>query len=290
MRRSAFHRLALALPLIWMVLFLLAPFLIVLVVSLSTKQIGTPPFAPPVSFAGGIKIAPDFGNYAYLVGDALYVLSYLSALKIAAISTAVALLIGYPVAYAIVRAPARWRPTLLTLIILPFWTSFLIRVYAWIGILSPTGILNNLLIGAGVIGEPLALLNTEAAVVLGIVYSYLPFMILPLYSTLERLDGALLEAAADLGCKPTAAFFRVTLPLSLPGVVAGGLLVFIPAVGEFVIPDLLGGTETLMIGKVLWDEFFGNADWPVASAVAMALLVLLIGPILWLQRTQETRP
>ncbi|MCC7276217.1 MAG: ABC transporter permease subunit [Alphaproteobacteria bacterium] len=286
-RADGFVRIATAVPYVWLGLFLLLPFLIVLVVSLSTKEIGTPPFAPPVTFSGGVpRPAPDLGNYAYLFDDPLYALAYLSSIRVAAIATLVALLLGYPVAYAIVRAPAAWRPLLLTLVILPFWTSFLIRVYAWIGILAPNGLVNNVLLATGVIAEPLVLLSTEPAVILGIVYSYLPFMILPLYAALERLDPTLLEAAADLGCRPAAAFLRITLPLSLPGIVAGGLLVFVPGVGEFVIPDLLGGADTLMIGKVLWDEFFGNTDWPVASAVATALLVLLIVPVLWLQRLQ----
>ncbi|MGE0714739.1 MAG: ABC transporter permease subunit [Alphaproteobacteria bacterium] len=279
-----FQQVALALPYAWLALFLLLPFLIVIFVSLSTKDIGTPPFAPAVSFPGGTpRVAPDIGNYAYIFDDSLYLLAYISSLRVAAISTVVCLLVGYPAALGIVRAPARWRPLLLTLVILPFWTSFLIRVYAWIGILAPNGLLNNLLTAVGVIGEPLVLLNTEPAVILGIVYSYLPFMILPLYATLERLDPTLLEAAADLGCRPLKAFLSVTLPLSAPGVLAGSMLVFIPAMGEFVIPDLLGGTDTLMVGKVLWDEFFGNTDWPVASAVAMALLAMLIVPVLWLQ-------
>ncbi|ROP83724.1 putrescine transport system permease protein [Stella humosa] len=290
-RDGAFARLTLLLPYGWLLLFLLVPFLIVVGVSLSTKELGTPPFVPPVTFAGGVpRLAPDFGNYAYLLDDPLYVLAYLNSLKVALLSTVACLLLGYPMAYGIVRAPARWRPLLLTLVILPFWTSFLIRVYAWIGILAPNGILNNLLLGLGWIGEPLVLLSTEPAVILGIVYSYLPFMILPLYATLERLDPALMEAAADLGCRPVAAFLRVTLPLSLPGMLAGSMLVFVPAVGEFVIPDLLGGTDTLMIGKVVWDEFFSNTDWPVASAVATALLVVLILPLLLLQRFQGRQP
>lgn len=285
--RDRFSRLALLLPYGWLVLFLLVPFLVVVGVSLSTKELGTPPFVPPVAFDGPVlRLQPDLGNYAFLLDDPLYVLAYLNSLKVALIATLACLVLGYPVAYGIARAPERWRPVLLTAVILPFWTSFLIRVYAWIGILAPNGLLNNLLIWAGLIDEPLVLLSTEPAVILGIVYSYLPFMILPLYATLERMDPALLEAASDLGCRPTGAFLRVTLPLSIPGMLAGSLLVFVPAVGEFVIPDLLGGADTLMIGKVVWDEFFGNTDWPVASAVAAALLVVLILPILWLQRLQ----
>ncbi len=286
-RTDGFSRAVLALPYGWLALFLLVPFLAVLAVSLSTKHLGTPPFVPPLTLEGGVpRLAPDFANYAYLLDDPLYALAYLSSLKVAFIATALCLVLGYPMAYGIARAPAAWRPMLLTAVILPFWTSFLIRVYAWIGILAPNGLLNNLLLWLGAIDEPLVLLSTEPAVILGIVYSYLPFMILPLYATLERLDPALLEAASDLGCRPASAFLRVTLPLSVPGILAGSLLVFVPAVGEFVIPDLLGGADTLMIGKVVWDEFFSNTDWPVASAVAMALLVVLILPILWLQRLQ----
>ena len=289
-RGDAFTRLALLLPYAWLVLFLLLPFLVVVAVSLSTKELGTPPFVPPLRLEGGVpRLAPDLGNYAYLLDDPLYAVAYLNSLKVALISTLACLALGHPMAYAIVRAPARRRPLLLTLIILPFWTSFLIRVYAWIGILAPNGLLNVLLLWLGWTGEPLVLLSTEPAVILGIVYSYLPFMILPLYATLERLDPALLEAASDLGCRPAAAFLRVTLPLSLPGIVAGSMLVFVPAVGEFVIPDLLGGTDSLMIGKVVWDEFFSNTDWPVASAVAVVLLLVLILPLLWLQRLQGDR-
>ncbi|BBK36585.1 putrescine ABC transporter permease [Allostella sp. ATCC 35155] len=287
---GGFARAVLLLPYAWLVLFLLVPFLVVIGVSLSTKELGTPPFVPPVGWADrALRVAPDLGNYSYLLDDPLYLVAYLNSLKVAAIATAICLALGYPVAYGIARAPAPWRPLLLTLVILPFWTSFLIRVYAWIGILAPNGILNNLLIGAGVIDAPLIMLATEPAVILGIVYSYLPFMILPLYATLERLDPSLIEAASDLGCRPSAAFLRITLPLSIPGMIAGSMLVFVPAVGEFVIPDLLGGTDSLMIGKIVWDEFFSNTDWPVASAVAVALLLVLILPLLVVQRLQERR-
>jgi putrescine transport system permease protein len=207
--------------------------------------------------------------------------------KIAAVSMLVCLLIGYPMAYAIARSPDRLRVIFLMLVILPFWTSFLIRVYAWIGILKNNGLLNQLLLWLGIIDQPLALLHTDFAVYLGIVYSYLPFMVLPLYATLSRMDLTLLEAAADLGCRPWKAFLTVTLPLSLPGIIAGSMLVFIPAVGEFVIPDLLGGPDSLMIGKVLWTEFFGNRDWPAAAAVAVVMLVLLVLPLAWFQRAQD---
>lgn len=217
----------------------------------------------------------------------IYVASYLSSLWIAAVSTALTLLIGYPIAYGMARAPAAWRPTLLMAVILPFWTSLLIRVYAWIGILSTEGLLNQFLISIGLISEPLVILQTNTAVYIGIVYSYLPFMVLPLYSALEKMDDTLLEAASDLGCPPLKAFWQITFPLSLPGVIAGCFLVFIPAVGEFVIPDLLGGSDTLMIGKVMWEEFFNNRDWPAASAVAVILLLILVIPIVLFQNQQQ---
>src|SRR5690606_3007978 len=216
----------------------------------------------------------------------LYLNAYISSLWIAAVSTALTLLVGYPVAYGMARAPSSIRPTLLMLVILPFWTSFLIRVYAWIGILKPEGLLNQFLMWIGLVDQPLVILNTNTAIYIGIVYSYLPFMVLPLYATLEKMDHSLVEAAQDLGCSPIGAFWKVTFPLSVPGVVAGCLLVFIPAVGEFVIPDLLGGSQTLMIGKTLWNEFFSNRDWPVASAVAIVLLLLLVVPIMIFQKVQ----
>jgi putrescine transport system permease protein len=237
------------------------------------------------SFWPTIKASLD--SYLFLLDDSLYINAYLSSLKIASISTLIALVIGYAIAYSIAKAPARWRGILLMLVILPFWTSFLIRVYAWIGILKTEGLLNLLLISLGVIDKPLTIMNTDLAVYIGIVYSYLPFMILPLYANLEKMDFSLLEAAADLGCRPFKAFWTVTIPLSLPGILAGCFLVFIPAVGEFVIPDLLGGTQTLMIGKVLWMEFFNNRDWPVASAVAIILLAILVVPIMYYQKSQE---
>ena len=229
----------------------------------------------------------DFENYAFIFGDPLYVNAYLSSLKIAAISTFLTLLVAYPMAYGMARAPKSWQPTLMMLVILPFWTSFLIRIYAWIGILKPEGLLTMFLLKLGLITEPLQIMNTTTAVYIGIVYSYLPFMILPLYASLEKINPSLLEAAQDLGSRPWRAFWQVTFPLSLPGVFAGCLLVFIPAVGEFVIPDLLGGSETLMIGKTLWTEFFNNRDWPLASAVAVLLLLVLIVPIVLFQRQQQ---
>ncbi len=283
---DAFRRRAvLALPYAWLALFFLVPFLIVLKISVAGTTIGVPPYTPLLERGeGGISVHASLDNYELLLGDSLYIRAYLNAIKFAGVATLFCLLLGYPMAYGIVRAPRAWRGLLLLLVMLPFWTSFLIRVYAWIGLLKGNGLINNLLLALGVIHQPLALLNNAFAVYLGIVYSYLPFMVLPLYASLERLDPTLLEAAADLGCRPWSAFRRVTLPLSLPGIAAGALLVFIPAVGEFVIPDLLGGPDTLMIGKVLWDEFFNNRDWPVASAVAVAMLALLMAPMVFARR------
>lgn len=279
------RRAVLALPYLWLLLFFLVPCLIVLKISLAETAISVPPYTPLVAHgAGGWRFQASLGSYAFLASDSLYLRAYLNAVKFAGVSTLCCLLLGYPLAYGIVRAPRAWRGTLLLLVILPFWTSFLIRVYAWIGLLKGNGPINHLLLATGLVHEPLTLLNNAFAVYLGITYSYLPFMVLPLYAALEKLDPALFEAAADLGCRPWQAFLRVTLPLSLPGIAAGALLVFIPAVGEFVIPDLLGGPDTLMIGKVLWDEFFTNRDWPVASAVAVAMLVLLVVPMGFIRR------
>lgn len=292
MNRTWGQRLLVALPYLWLLVLFLAPFLIVLKISLSDLAVARPPYAPQVDLSEGwpgiraFFAALDFENYVFLAEDNLYINAYLSSLRIAAVSTAVTLLIGYAIAYALARSPRRWRGTLVMLVILPFWTSFLIRVYAWIGILKTEGLLNQFLLWTGLIGEPLTIMNTTWAVYIGIVYSYLPFMILPIYATLEKMDESLLEAAADLGSSRLAAFFLVTLPLSLPGVIAGCFLVFIPAIGEFVIPDLLGGSDTLMIGKTLWVEFFNNRDWPLASAVAIVLLMLLILPIVLFQRQQ----
>ena len=270
-------RFVIGLPFLWLGVFFLLPCLLVLAISLGTYA---PDSVPPV------ELGLSFKSFALLFSDDLYLAAWLSSLRIAATSTLVALLLGYPMAYAIARADPRRRPLLLMLVVLPFWTSFLIRIYAWMGLLADNGLIEQFLRWSGLASNPGTILGTEWAVHLGIVYAYLPFMVLPLYATLEKLDDSLLEAAADLGAKPFAAFLTVTLPLSLPGIVAGCLLVFIPAVGEFVIPDLLGGTETLMIGKVLWDEFFTNGDWPLASAVAVCLLVLLVGPIALFQRNQ----
>ena len=277
-------------PYLWLAIFFLVPFFIVVKLSLSDSAIAIPPYTPVFSWSTGFgKFLSqlDFENYKFLFSDPLYINSYLSSLKIAGISTLLMLFVAYPMAYGMARAPRAWQPTLMMLVILPFWTSFLIRIYAWIAILKPEGFLSLLLIKLGLISEPLQIMNTTTAVYIGIVYSYLPFMILPLYASLEKINPSLLEAAQDLGSRPWRAFWQITFPLSLPGVFAGCLLVFIPAVGEFVIPDLLGGSETLMIGKTLWSEFFSNRDWPLASAVAVILLLVLIIPIVLFQRQQE---
>lgn len=281
-RRRALVLLA---PYAWLLVFFLVPFLIVLKISLSEPQFAQPPYAPLFEWGEdqALEIRLNFANYAILADDRLYLIAYLNSIKIAFFSTLICLAVGYPMAYAIARASPTWRTGLLMLIILPFWTSFLIRVYAWIGILKDNGVINNLLIWLGIVDQPVQMLQTDFAVYVGITYSYLPFMILPLFATLQRLDGNLLEAAADLGSPPWRTFLAVTLPLSLPGIVAGSLLVFIPAVGEFVIPALLGGPDTLMIGRVLWDEFFSNQDWPVASAVAIIVVLLLVVPIMLVQ-------
>ena len=280
-------------PYTWLLLLFLVPFGIVLKISLSDSALAIPPYTPTLDLSAGwagIKAMIsefDLENFVWLSEDNLYWKAYLSSLWIALVSTFFALLVGYPIAYAMARTPEEWRPTLMMLVILPFWTSFLIRVYSWIGILANQGYLNQFLIWTGLIDEPLMILNTNTAVYVGIVYTYLPFMILPIYATLEKLDHDLLEAAEDLGCSRFQAFWLVTAPLSKPGVIAGCFLVFIPVVGEFVIPSLLGGSKTLMIGKVLWDEFFSNRDWPVASAVAVLLLLILIIPIVLFQRQQQ---
>ena len=279
--------LVVAVPWIWLLLFFVVPFIIVLKISFAeTRWLGSPPYTPLFEWVSGqyLQIKLSVANYLFLFSDSLYAKAFVSSIKVAAISTLFCLLIGYPMAYAIARANANWRNTLLLLVILPFWTSFLLRVYAWIGLLGNQGVINQILVALGF--EPVVLLQTDLAMYIGIVYSYLPFMILPLYSNLEKHDLTLLEAAVDLGSKPFKAFLSITLPLSMPGVIAGSMLVFIPAVGEFVIPRLLGGTDSLMIGRVLWDEYFLNRNWPVASAVAIALLLLLVIPIMIFQRSQ----
>ncbi|BBP44446.1 ABC transporter permease subunit [Thiosulfativibrio zosterae] len=281
-------------PWFWLALFFALPFLFVLKISLSEAALMQPPYMPFIRDIedGLVTLAINFGNYAILFEDPLYRTALENSVTIAGISTLIALLIGYPMAYAIAKAPQHWRLPLLMLIILPFWTSFLIRVYAWIGILKNNGLINNFLMWLGITDQPIEMLYTPIAVYVGIVYSYLPFVILPLYATLIRMDDSLLEAAADLGCKPWKQFLTITLPLSMPGIIAGGMLVFIPVMGEFVIPDLLGGPNSLMIGKLMWTEFFNNKDWPVASALAVVLLTVLIIPfVLWqhYERRQEEK-
>jgi putrescine transport system permease protein len=282
-----------ALPYTWLLVFFLVPFVIILKLSLSDTAIAIPPYTPTLDWSGGWQAiteffsALDLENYEFLFSDDLYWRSYLSSLKIAFVSTLLTLIIAFPIAYGIARAPRAWRPTLVMLVILPFWTSFLIRVYSWIGILANEGFLNNFLVWLGIVDEPLRILNTNIAVYIGIVYTYLPFMILPIYSNLEKMDPYLLEAAEDLGCTRLSGFWLITLPMARRGIIAGCMLVFIPVIGEFVIPSLLGGSSTNMIGKVLWDEFFANRDWPVASSVAIILLLLLIVPIVLFQRSQQ---
>ncbi|ETX26948.1 ABC transporter permease subunit [Roseivivax isoporae] len=287
MRRFAL----IAVPYLWLLALFLVPFLIVLKISLSDIALSIPPYAPTLDLSAGWEgvrsffAGLDFENFVFLTQDDLYWKAYLSSVWIAAVSTVITLLVGYPIAYGMARAAPEWRPTLLMLVILPFWTSFLIRVYSWMGILANEGFLNMVLGWFGI--PPLQILATNTAVYIGIVYTYLPFMILPIYATLERMDESLLEAAEDLGCSRLTAFWLVTFPLSRGGVIAGCFLVFIPAIGEFVIPSLLGGSDTLMIGKVLWEEFFSNRDWPVASAVAIVLLLILIVPIVLFQRNEQ---
>ncbi len=279
-------------PYLWLIAFFLVPFLIVLKISLSQTAIAQPPYIPVFDIAAGWRGVTDFvaglspANYVTLASDDLYLFSYLRSLTVAAVATVILVVCGFPLAYAMARAPQRLRPLLIMLIILPFWTSFLIRVYAWINILQRDGLLNQALAALGLIDQPATWLATDTAIYIGLVYSYLPFMVLPLYASLEKLDTTLLEAAADLGCPRWKTFWVVTVPLALPGLGAGALLCFIPIVGEFVVPDLLGGSDTMMIGQTLWMEFFSNRDWPVASAVAVLLVVLLVGPIAIYQHLQ----
>jgi len=287
-------RLAAIAPYLWMLLFFLVPFGFVLKISLSQTAIAQPPYLPVfdpgqgLAALGAALSALSLDNFRLLVSDDLYVLSYLRSLEVAAVSTAILLVIGYPVAYAMARLPRRLQPIAMMLVIVPFWTSFLIRIYAWINILQHDGLLNQILLALHLVAAPVVWLSTDSAMYLGIVYSYLPFMILPLYATLARMEPALLEAAGDLGASPRRAFWLVTFPLSLPGVAAGVLLCFIPIVGEFVIPDLLAGSDSMMIGQTLWLEFFTNKDWPVASAAAVLLLLLLLAP-LWLYDRLQRR-
>jgi putrescine transport system permease protein len=289
------QRLIILVPYLWLVAFFLIPFLIVFKISLSQYATAQPPYLPQLDLTGGIAALREFfaelssANYGRLIGDSLYLTSYGRSLIIAVVSTALLLIIGFPIAYGMARAPRRWQGVLFMLIVLPFWTSFLIRVYAWMTILQRDGLLNQALLALGIVDTPPVWISTDTAIFIGIVYAYLAFVVLPFYATLERLDASLLEAAADLGCPPWKTFWRVTVPLALPGIIAGSLLCFIPIVGEFVIPDLLGGSGSMMIGQTLWLEFFNNRDWPTASAVAVVLLALLIVPLVLYQHLQARR-
>ncbi len=280
--------LVVVLPYVWLLLFFVVPFVIVLKISFSDIDLAIPPYKPLIEWTAknALAIKINFNNYAFLFTDSLYLNALVNSIKVAFISTLMCLAVGYPMAYGIARSAPSTRNMLLLLVILPFWTSLLLRVYAWIGLLKANGVINNVLISLGLIHEPLTMLYTPFAMYVGIVYSYLPFMILPLYANLEKMDWQLLEAAEDLGCRPYQAFYKITLPLSRNGMLAGSMLVFIPAVGEFVIPALLGGPNALMIGRVLWDEFFSNRAWPVASAVAILLLIILVPFMMWYQSVQ----
>jgi len=295
LRARAGRLVVIGLPYLWLAVFFLLPFAIVLKLSMSDPVTAQPPYAPVLDWRGGpghwrnFLLSLDFENFETLWGDDLYWSAAVSSVRIALVSTLLLLLVGYPIAHGMARAAPSVRPILVAMVILPFWTSFLIRVYAWIGILKPEGLLNQVLLWLGLISEPLSILNTQTAVYIGIVYAYLPFMILPLYSALERQDPTLLEAAQDLGARPSKAFWTITVPLSMPGVIAGALLCFIPIVGEFVIPDLLGGSDTLMIGRTLWSEFFSNRDWPLASAVAIAMLLIIVIPIVVYREIEAQR-
>ena len=288
-RERLWKKFIVFIPYLWLLLFFLTPFLIVLKISFADPLVAQPPFTPlfQKSVETGLSIYTTFDNYLYLFQDSLYLVTYINSVKLAFISTCFCLLIGYPIAYGVARSPQPTRNILLLMVVVPFWISFLLRVYAWMGILKTKGLLNGFLLWTGIIDQPLELLYTDTAVYIGMIYSYLPFMILPLYANLEKLDIRLLEAAADLGARPWKVFKDITFPLSIPGVIAGCLLVFIPAIGEYVIPALLGGADTLMIGRLLFDEFFMNRDWPVASAVAIVLLMLLVLPIVYFQKRQN---
>ncbi|MGJ4927067.1 ABC transporter permease [Bradyrhizobium sp. HKCCYLS2038] len=286
-------RFAAIAPYVWMVLFFLVPFAFVAKISLSQTAIAQPPYTPVFSLADGVSSLRDafaalsLDNFRLLLSDDLYLASYLRSVVVALTSTAILLLIGYPIAYGMARLPRRWQGIAMMLVIVPFWTSFLIRIYAWVNILQHDGLLNQILLALHLVSTPVVWLSTDSAMYVGIVYSYLPFMILPLFATLTKLEPALEEAAADLGAAPREIFWLVTFPLSLPGVGAGALLCFIPIVGEFVIPDLLAGSKSLMIGQTLWLEFFTNKDWPVASSIAVVLLAVLLLPLLLYDRLQR---
>lgn len=282
------RQLVIAVPYAWLLLFFLIPFITVFKISFSEAALAMPPYSEVFRLLDDqVQIVLNFGNYLLLLQDSLYVQSYLMSLKVATISTFICLLIGYPLAWAIVHSPPSTRNILLMMVILPSWTSFLIRVYAWMGLLGNNGLFNNALLSLGIIDTPIQILNTDTAVYIGIVYAYLPFMVMPLYTALMRLDYSLVEAAADLGARPMKTLFTIIVPLTKGGIIAGSMLVFIPAVGEFVIPELLGGPDSLLIGRVLWQEFFNNRDWPVAAAVATTMLLLLMAPIMWFHRYQR---
>jgi putrescine transport system permease protein len=284
------RQLVISVPFLWLMVFFFIPFLVVFKISLAETAIAIPPYTSLIELQDAyVNFRLNLGNYLFLFEDSFYLEAYLSSIRIAGISTILALIVGFPMAYLIARSEARTRTILLALVILPFWTSFLLRVYAWVGLLKKNGLVNDVLMQLGLISEPMQILQTDVAVFIGIVYTYLPFMILPLYTTLEKLDMSLLEAAEDLGCRPLQSFFLITVPLAMPGIIAGCTLVFIPAVGEYVIPALLGGSDTLMIGRVLWDEFSLNRDWPMASAVATAMLVALVLPIMLFRNRQEAK-
>ncbi|MDH6265977.1 putrescine transport system permease protein [Rhizobium sp. SG_E_25_P2] len=280
-------------PYLWLVLFFVAPFLIVLKISLSDGITAMPPYTPVLDLGQGLQGLRnyvgqlDLENYLYIFEESSYAFAYVNSLRVALISTLACLLFGYPIAYAMASAPARFKPTLILLINLPFWTSFLVRIYAWIVLLSKEGVVNNVLKSLGLIDEPLVILNTTFAVYLGMVYAYIPLMIFPIYATLEKLDTSVYEAARDLGCSRIGAFFRVTLPMSKPGILAGVFLVFIPATGEFVVPSLLGSAQSPMIGRLLWEEFFINNDWPMAAAISVLLLAILVLPVVFYQAYQQ---
>lgn len=284
-----------AVPLLWLTAFFGLPFLVVVKISLSDPATALPPYTPVLAWDAGLAAwadvlaALDLENYRTLIADPLYLDAGLTSLAVALCATLLLILVGYPIAYAMARAPRAWQPLLVALMVIPFWTSFLIRIYAWIAILKADGLLNQALLGLGLIARPIEILNTPAAVMIGVVYAYLPFMVLPLYAVLERLDRGLVEAARDLGASRLVAFLTVTLPLSRPGLVAGALLCVIPITGEFIIPDLLGGPDTLMLGRVLWSEFFSNRDWPLASAVAVVLLVIVAGPVILFREAEARR-
>lgn len=283
--------LVIAIPFCWLALFFFIPFLVVFKISFAESAISIPPYTELFSWDSEqalLTLKLNLQNYIFLIEDHLYLAAYLSSVKIAAISTLITLIVGFPIAYKIARSEGKLRAVLLAMVILPFWTSFLLRVYAWIGFLKKNGLVNELLMGLGLIDQPLILLQTDFAVYVGMVYTYLPFMVLPLYSVLDKMDTSLLEASEDLGAHPVQGFFLITVPLAMPGIIAGCLLMFIPAVGEFVIPALLGGSETLMIGRVLWDEYFLNHDWPMASAVAIIMLVILVLPAMMLRKEDVT--